>query len=60
MGRASTGRAICPETEHHAVLYPVEANNGSLIKVTETGDLDLEHFESLLDLDLSVISVVGK
>ena len=52
------GRAICPETEHHAVLYPVEANNGRLIKVTETGDLDLEHFESMLDLDLSVISVM--
>ena len=52
------GRAICPETEHHAVLYPVEAHNGCFVKVTETGDIDLEHFETLLDLDLSIISVM--
>ena len=52
------GKAICPETEHHAVLYPVEAHNGRLAKVTAEGDIDLEHLKTLLDYDVSVISVM--
>ena len=52
------GIAVCPETEHHAVLYPVESHNGRLVGVTSDGDIDLEHLEAVLDEDVSVVSVM--
>ena len=53
------GIAVCPETEHHAVLYPVESHNGRLVGVTSDGDIDLEHLEAVLDEDVSVVSVMS-
>ncbi len=55
---STTGVAVCPETEHHAVLHPVESHNGRLIKVASDGDVDLEHLKTLLDGDVSVLSVM--
>tara|TARA_B100001250_G_scaffold17568_1_gene15277 strand:- start:29472 stop:30614 length:1143 start_codon:yes stop_codon:yes gene_type:complete len=54
----SNGVAVCPETEHHAVLHPVESHKGRLIKVNSVGDIDLEHLETLLDENVSVLSVM--
>ena len=54
----ANGVAICPETEHHAVLHPVEFHNGRLVKVSPAGDIDLEHLETLLDEEVSVLSVM--
>lgn len=54
----SNGVAVCPETEHHAVLHPVESHKGRLIKVSAVGDIDLEHLETLLDENVSVLSVM--
>ena len=52
------GTAICPETEHHAVLYPVQARQGRFVKVTAEGDINLEHLETLLNEEVSVLSVM--
>ncbi len=54
----SDGVAVCPETEHHAVLHPVELHNGRLVKVNSVGDVDLEHLETLLDENVSILSVM--
>jgi len=52
------GIAVCPETEHHAILHPVESHQGRLIKVNRVGDIDLKHLETLLDENVSVLSVM--
>ena len=36
------GSVICPATEHHAVLHPVEALGGRVIGVRSDGQVDLE------------------
>ncbi|SUZ63991.1 uncharacterized protein METZ01_LOCUS16845 [marine metagenome] len=53
-----SGVAACPATEHHAVLYPVQAHRGRIINVTPEGDVDLEHLEAVLDDEVAVLSVM--
>lgn len=56
---AATGlTAVCPATEHHAVLHPVEAVGGRIVGVTADGRVDLDHLASLLDYTVGVVSVM--
>ena len=49
---AATGTtAVCPATEHHAVLHPVEAVGGRYVRVGADGEVDLEHLAAQLDPD---------
>lgn len=49
---ASTGTAaVCPATEHHAVLHPVEAVGGRFVNVDADGEVDLDHLAAQLRPD---------
>ena len=49
---AATGAtALCPATEHHAVLHPVEAVGGRKVRVDADGVVDLEHLAAQLHPD---------
>jgi cysteine desulfurase len=53
------GRAVCPATEHHAVLHTVEALGGTIVPVTPDGVVDLDALEATLAAgDVSVVSVM--
>jgi cysteine desulfurase len=54
------GAAICPATEHHAVLAAVERVGGLVLPVTPTGVVDLDALASALDScsDVAVVSVM--
>lgn len=52
------GVAVCPATEHHAVLHPVEAVGGRTVRVHSDGTVDLEHLASVLDDEVSLVSVM--
>ncbi|MXY02886.1 MAG: aminotransferase class V-fold PLP-dependent enzyme [Acidimicrobiales bacterium] len=43
--------ALCPATEHHAVLHPVEAVGGRYVQVDAGGDVDLDHLAAQLAPD---------
>ncbi len=43
--------AVCPATEHHAVLHPVEAVGGRHVRVDAEGKVDLGHLAALLSPD---------
>ncbi|WP_420438763.1 cysteine desulfurase family protein [Candidatus Poriferisodalis sp.] len=43
--------ALCPATEHHAVLHPVEAVGGRKVRVDAGGVVDLEHLAAQLHPD---------
>ncbi len=47
---AATGTtALCPATEHHAVLHPVEAVGGRVVRVEADGTVDLDHLAAQLE-----------
>lgn len=54
--------ALCPVTEHHAVLHPVEAAGGRKVQVDAGGAVDLEHLAAQLHPDagppVSLVSVM--
>ena len=52
------GTAACTAIEHHAVLHPVEARNGRVVTVTESGVVDLDALANALDEDVTVVSVM--
>jgi cysteine desulfurase len=53
------GRAVCPATEHHAVLHTVEALGGTVVPVTADGVVDLDALEqTLVGGGVSVVSVM--
>lgn len=52
------GGAVCPATEHHAVLHPVEARGGVVVGVDSTGHVDLERLAEALDDRTGVVSVM--
>ena len=54
------GIALCPATEHHAVLHTVEARGGQTIRVDTDGIVDLDHLADLLRAhrDAAVVSVM--
>lgn len=43
--------ALCPMTEHHAVLHPVEALGGRTVRVGADGQVDLDHLAAQLAPD---------
>ena len=45
---ATRTTALCPATEHHAVLHPVEAVGGRKVRVDSGGAVDLEHLAAQL------------
>ncbi len=53
------GLAVCSAIEHHAVLHPVEALGGKIAPVTPSGVVDLEALASLVDEEVSVVSVMA-
>jgi cysteine desulfurase len=56
--RRHGGTAVCPATEHHAVLHPVEHVGGRVVDVLADGTVDLDHLASVLDENTRVVSVM--
>jgi cysteine desulfurase len=56
--RRHGGRAVCPATEHHAVLHPVEHVGGRVVGVDANGLVDLDELADVLDPDTRVVSVM--
>ena len=52
------GAVMCPESEHHAVLHPVEVLGGKKVRVTDEGQVDLDHLSELLKSTTSLVSVM--
>jgi cysteine desulfurase len=52
------GSAVCPATEHHAVLHPVEEAKGTLVAVDGVGRVDLDALAAALDDRVRVVSVM--
>lgn len=52
------GRALCSAVEHHAVLHPVEAAGGGVVRVDPRGLVDLDALTAALDGEVSLVSVV--
>ncbi len=50
--------AVCPATEHHAVLEPVEHTGGRVVRVDAAGRVDLDHLAACLGPDVAVVSVM--
>jgi cysteine desulfurase len=59
--RRRGGRAVCPATEHHAVLHCVEHVGGVVVPVAEHGSVDPAVLRSVLEAtdDVSVVSVMA-
>ena len=54
---AAGGRAVCSAIEHHAVLDPVRSSGGDTVRVDARGLVDLDHLASVLDDDVTLVSV---
>lgn len=50
--------AVCPATEHHAVLHAVEARGGRVLPVDGRGLLDLDALADALDGSVALVSVM--
>ena len=48
VAEATGTTALCPATEHHAVLHPVEAVGGRTVRVHTDGQVDLDHLRAQL------------
>jgi cysteine desulfurase len=58
------GVAVCPATEHHAVLHCVEHVNGVVVRVNNVGTVDLEDLQRVLEAateeqPITVVSVMA-
>jgi len=55
------GTAVCPATEHHAVLASVEHGHGVVVPTTSIGTVDLDALASVLRArhDVTVVSVMA-
>lgn len=53
------GIAVCPATEHHAVLHPVADRGGRVVGVDATGHVDLDRLGTALDGDVALVSVMA-
>lgn len=51
--------AVCPASEHHAVLEAVEHRHGRIVGVRADGQVDLDHLAELLDDTVAVVSVMA-
>jgi cysteine desulfurase len=56
---ATGGTAVCPATEHHAVLHAVEAVGGRVVQVRSDGIVDLDRLADALDESVAVVSVMA-
>ena len=56
---AAGGTAVCPATEHHAVLHAVEARAGRVVAVEPSGQVDLDALADALDDGVSLVSVMA-
>jgi cysteine desulfurase len=52
------GVAVCPASEHHAVLHPVEHAKGRVVGVDGAGAVDLGALAEALDDTVSIVSVM--
>ena len=59
MIRGADGVVVCPATEHHAVLHPVEAQGGRVVGVDAAGHVDLDRLAEALGPDVAVVSVMA-
>jgi len=50
--------AVCPASEHHAVLHAVEATAGRVVGVDASGRVDLDALAAALGDDVAVVSVM--
>lgn len=50
--------AVCPATEHHAVLHTVEARGGRVVPVDAAGRVDLDALADALDDSVAIVSVM--
>ena len=57
--RRHGGGAVCPATEHHAVLQSVEHLGGRVIAVDAAGAVDLDRLADALDESVSLVSVMA-
>jgi cysteine desulfurase len=53
------GRAVCPATEHHAVLHVVEQHHGAVVGVDQAGHVDFDQLEAALTPDVGIVSVMA-
>lgn len=53
------GVPVCPAAEHHAVLHTVESRGGRVVRVDGSGQVDLDHLASVLDDEVSIVSVMA-
>jgi cysteine desulfurase len=51
--------AVCPATEHHAVLHTVEARGGRVVGVDDRGRVDLGALADALDDTVALVSVMA-
>ena len=51
--------AVCPASEHHAVLEAVEHRHGRIVRVRADGQVDLDHLAELLDDTVALASVMA-
>lgn len=51
--------AVCPASEHHAVLEAVEHRHGRIVRVRADGQVDLDHLAELLDDTVALVSVMA-
>jgi cysteine desulfurase len=56
---ATSGRAVCPAAEHHAVLHPVEHTGGLVVGVDATARVDLDSLADALTPEVGVVSVMA-
>lgn len=57
--RRHGGVAVCPATEHHAVLHVVEHTGGRVVTVDRHGVVDLDALAEALDETVRVVSVMA-
>ena len=57
--RRHGGTAVCPASEHHAVLHPVEHLGGRIVGVDGAGAVDLPGLAAALDADTRIVSVMA-
>jgi cysteine desulfurase len=53
------GVAVCPATEHHAVLDPVRHLGGRVVPVLPSGRVDLDALAASLGPEVSIVSVMA-
>lgn len=51
--------AVCPASEHHAVLEAVEHRHGRIVRVRADGQVDLDDLGELLDDTVALVSVMA-